>query len=102
MNLRKLLLASVGTTVLFGALVSSAFARNWEISNQRIRAIFTALEFHLPNATTRCALTVEASLHSRTNSQGGGKSNRLHNEGGPRPVCVRHIYDPNGDPPVAL
>jgi hypothetical protein len=66
MKLCKLLLASVGATVLLGALVSSATARNYEISEQRMRGIFTNLEYHLPGATTRCALTVEGSLHTRT------------------------------------
>jgi hypothetical protein len=66
MKLCKLLLASVGATVLLGALVSSATARNYEISEQRMRGIFTSLEFHLPEVTARCALTVEGSLHTRT------------------------------------
>jgi hypothetical protein len=66
MKLCKLLLASVGATVLLGALVSSASARNFEVSNQRLRAIFTNVEFHLPGATTRCPLTIEGSLHTRT------------------------------------
>jgi len=66
MKLCKLLLAAVGATVLLGALVSSASARNFEQSSQRTRAIFTNVEFHLPGATTRCALTLEGSLHSRT------------------------------------
>ena len=66
MKLWKLLLASVGATVLLGALVSTASAGRFEVSNQRIRAIFRAVEFHLPESTTRCELTIEGSLHSRT------------------------------------
>jgi len=66
MRLCKLLLASVGVTVLFGVLAWGAFARNFEVSNQRIRGIFTSIEYHLPGVSTRCAITLEGSLHTRT------------------------------------
>jgi len=66
MKLCKLILAAIGATMLLGALVSSASARNFEQSNQRIRVTFRNVEFHLPGATTRCELTMEGSLHSRT------------------------------------
>jgi len=66
MKFCKVLLASVGAAVLLGALVAGASARNFEVSSQRMRGIFRNLEFHLPGATTRCALTVEGSLHART------------------------------------
>jgi hypothetical protein len=66
MKICKLLLAAAGATVLLGALVSSASARNLSVSNQSIRASFSSVEFHLPGATTRCHVTLEGSLHSRT------------------------------------
>src|SRR6476659_4031993 len=72
MKLCKLLLASVAATVLLGALVSSASARNFEISEQRIMATFTNVEFHLIGATARCALTIEGSLHTRTMAKVSG------------------------------
>jgi hypothetical protein len=66
MKLCKLLLASVAATMLLGALVSSASARNFEVSNQRIRAIFSEVNFHLLGGTTECHVTIEGSLHTRT------------------------------------
>jgi len=65
----KLLLASVGATVLLGAFVASASADAFESTSQRIRGVFTAVEFHLPSATARCALTIEGTLHSRSVSK---------------------------------
>jgi len=67
-----LLLASMGAAVLLGALVASASARNFEVSNQRLRASFTNFEIHAPGVTTRCALTIEASLQSRTMAKVAG------------------------------
>jgi len=72
MKLYKVILASIGVTMLLGALVSSASARNFEVSNQRTRGIFTNVEFHLPGATTRCALTLEGSMHNRTMAKVAG------------------------------
>jgi hypothetical protein len=66
MKLCKLLLAAVGATVLLGSLVSSASARTFSVENNRVRAAFSSVEFHLPEATTRCHVTLEGSLHSRT------------------------------------
>ena len=66
MKICKLLLATVGASVLLGALVSGASARNWSVSNQNLSAMWRSLEFALPGATTRCQLTVEGSLHTRT------------------------------------
>jgi hypothetical protein len=66
MKLCKLLLAAVGATVLLGALVSSASARNLSISNQTLRSQFRSVEFALPFFTTRCQVTLEGSLHTRT------------------------------------
>jgi hypothetical protein len=61
----KLLLAAAGATVLLGTLVSSAAARNFSISNQNIRASFSSVVFS-GFGNTRCHLTLEGSLHSRT------------------------------------
>ena len=66
MKLSKLLLATVGASVLLGALVSSASARNLSVSNQSISGMWSSVEFNLPGATTRCHVTLEGSLHSRT------------------------------------
>jgi len=72
MKLCKLLLASVGATVLLGALVSSASARNFEISEQKIRASFRRVEFSLPEGTVTCEVTIEGSLHTRTMAKVSG------------------------------
>src|SRR6476659_682451 len=72
MKLCKLLLASVAATVLLGALVSSASARDFEISEQRVRATFRNVEFHLVGSTGRCEAIVEGSLHSRTMAKVSG------------------------------
>ena len=62
----KLLVAAAGATVLLGVLVSSASARNFSVSNQNLSVMWRSLEFALPGATTRCAVTLEGSLHTRT------------------------------------
>jgi hypothetical protein len=66
MKLCKLLLAIAGATVLLGALVSSASAGRLEISSQAIRSQWRSIEFNAPFGTTRCQLTLEGTLHSRT------------------------------------
>jgi len=65
MKLSKLLLATVGASVLLGALVSSASARNLEVSNQSISAMWSDVHF-TGIGRTNCHLTLEGSLHSRT------------------------------------
>jgi len=66
MKYSKLLLAAIGATVLLGAFVSTASARNISTSNQFLRATFREVNFRLPFFTTRCQVTLEGSLHSRT------------------------------------
>jgi len=67
MKLSKLLLATVSATVLLGALVSSASARNFSVSNQNISAMWSSVHFAGPfGGLTDCHLTLEGSLHSRT------------------------------------
>jgi len=67
MKLSKLLLATAGATVLLGALVSSAAARNFSVSNQNISAMWSSVILRGPfGGSTDCHLTLEGSLHSRT------------------------------------
>jgi len=66
MKIGKVLLATVGVSVLLGALVSTATARNFSVSNQNISSMWSSLEFNLPSGTTRCHFTIEGSFHSRT------------------------------------
>jgi hypothetical protein len=73
MKICKLLLAAAGTTVLLGALVSSASARNFSISNQNIRASFREVNFRGAFGETRCQVTLEGSLHSITMEKSIGR-----------------------------
>jgi len=66
MKIGKLLLATVGATVLLGALISTASARNFSVSNQSISGMWSSVEFNLPSGAVRCHVTLEGSLHSRT------------------------------------
>jgi hypothetical protein len=68
----KLLLAAVGATVLLGALVSGASARNLSVSNQNIRASFSSVRFSGGFGNTQCHLTIEGSFHSRTMAKTAG------------------------------
>jgi hypothetical protein len=51
---------------ILGALVSSAFARNFSVSSASIRATYRSVEFGGGFGTTHCDLSLEGSLHSRT------------------------------------
>jgi hypothetical protein len=66
MKIGKVLLATAGATVLLGALVSSASAREFSLSNQSMRAAFSSVETTIGSSSARCQLTLEGSLHSRT------------------------------------
>jgi hypothetical protein len=66
MKIGKLLLAAAGATVLLGALVSSASARNFSISSQRIRSSWREVIFRGGFGETNCPVTLEGSLHTRT------------------------------------
>jgi hypothetical protein len=67
MKIFKLLLAAVGATVLLGTLVSGASARNLSFDNQRLRATFREVRFHLPGeSTVTCELILEKTLHRLT------------------------------------
>ncbi|HEX7291070.1 MAG TPA: hypothetical protein VF250_08095 [Conexibacter sp.] len=66
MKLCKPLLAVAGATVLLSALVSSASATNFSISNQQLRSQFREVRFSGLFGVTSCRLTLEGSLHSST------------------------------------
>jgi hypothetical protein len=66
MKICKLLLAIAGATVLLGALVSAASAGRLEFNSQAIMARWGSVNFNAPFGTTRCQVTLEGSLHSRT------------------------------------
>lgn len=69
MKLCKMLLAVVGATVLLGALVGTATARQFQLSETRSTATFPRVEFRGGFQTTRCNVTLEGSFHSRTLSK---------------------------------
>jgi hypothetical protein len=66
----RLGLCSLAATILLGALVGTASAQRFEISNQGIRATFPALRFAERLAgggpEARCPVTLEGTFHSRT------------------------------------
>jgi len=65
MKLSKLLLATIGATVLLGALVSNASARSFSISNQFIRSSFRSVTFDGVFGNIVCPVSLEGSLHAR-------------------------------------
>jgi len=72
MKKSKLLLAATGATVLLGALVSSASARNLSTSTQSISAMWSSVTFSGAFGTSDCHLTLEGSMHSRTMQKSSG------------------------------
>jgi len=62
----KTLISLAGATVLLGALIASASARNLSSSSQTLRATFSRIDFTGGFGTVECAVTVEGSFHSRT------------------------------------
>ena len=66
MKLGKLLLAIVGATVLLGALVSSASARNFSVSEQRVTALWTRMNFIGGFGIVECEVKLSRSFHART------------------------------------
>jgi hypothetical protein len=66
MKLSKLLLATIGATVLLGALVGSASARTLSTSSTTLRSAFRTVTFNGAFGSIRCPVTLEGSLHSRT------------------------------------
>jgi hypothetical protein len=66
MKARKLVLAMLGASVLFGALAGNASARTFSFSSQTLRRIFRAVTFNGAFGNIVCSVTLEGSLHSRT------------------------------------
>lgn len=66
MKLGNTLLAIIGATVLFSALVATASATRISSSSQTVRATYPRVNFSGGFGTTECAVTLEGSFHSRT------------------------------------
>jgi hypothetical protein len=66
MKLGKLLLTAVGVTVLLGALVASASARNFELSSQTKTILWTRWNFRGGFGTVDCEVKISGSFHTRT------------------------------------
>ena len=70
---RKLITTTLAATALFAALSSSATAGRFELSNQRIRVVFTPLVPVPPaSLTVSCTVTLEGSFHTRTFAKTAG------------------------------
>jgi hypothetical protein len=69
MRVRKAVFATVAATILLGALVGSASARNFSISNQFMSATFRRVTFEGPFGTITCEVVVEGSFHRRTTAK---------------------------------
>src|SRR6476659_2982054 len=66
MRIFKLLLAATGATVVLGALIPSASARNFSYESQTFRAAYRELNFIMLGVTSSCQVTLEGSLNGRT------------------------------------
>jgi hypothetical protein len=78
MRSSKILLTALTAALVLGAAVGTTSARRFEVSNQRFRVVWTALEFtgREPFGGTlriTCPVTLEGSLHSRTLSKVSGQ-----------------------------
>jgi len=62
----RTLLAGIGAAVLFGALATTASARNLSASETRVTVTFARLEFSGGFGVTRCNLTVAGNMFART------------------------------------
>ena len=69
MKFSKLLLAVVGASVLLGALVSSASARNLSNSSTGNRATWTRMDFNGGFGTVECEVVLKGSFHTRTSAK---------------------------------
>jgi hypothetical protein len=65
-NTIKLGLSALLAAILLASALSTASARNLEVSNQRFRVRWSRLEFRSGFVTIRCQVTLEGSFHSRT------------------------------------
>jgi len=66
MKLCKLLFAVAGATVLFGALVASAYAGRMELSSQTLGATWATMNFSGGFGTIECEVVLRGSFHTRT------------------------------------
>jgi hypothetical protein len=66
MKFSKLLLVVVGATVLLGALVSSASARNLSTSSQSNAVLWRRVDFSGGFGTVECEVKASGSFHTRT------------------------------------
>jgi hypothetical protein len=71
MKFSKLILAVVGATVLLGALVASASARNIE-GTQTTSATWTRMDFRGIFGTVECEVKLSGSFHERTSAKSVG------------------------------
>jgi len=69
MKFSKLLLAIVGATVLLGAMISSASARNLSNSSQTTTALWRRMDFAGGFGTVECEVKLSGSFHSRTSTK---------------------------------
>jgi len=65
-NTIKLGLTALMAAMLLASALSTASARNLEVSNQNWRVTWSNLEFQSSLVTVRCRVTLEGSFHSRT------------------------------------
>jgi hypothetical protein len=72
MKLSKLLLAVVGATVLLGAFVSSASARNLSVSSRSNRASWSRFEFTGGFGIIECEVVLEGTYHATTSVKSVG------------------------------
>jgi hypothetical protein len=71
---RLMLTVLTAATLLVSLVVGSASARRFELSEQRVLAIWTSLEFTLGEFSPMlCPVTLEGSFHSRTLSKVSGQ-----------------------------
>lgn len=66
MKFCKLLLVTVGATVLLSSLVGSASARSFSTTSQSLRRTFREFRFNGAFGNITCELTLSGSLHTRT------------------------------------
>ena len=66
MRLCKVLVATLGATVMLGVLTGSVLARNLSVSQTRLTSTYARVEIRGGFGTTRCNFTLSESLHSRT------------------------------------
>ena len=69
MGAGKAVLATVAATVLLGAVVGSASARNFSISNQFLSATFRRVTFEGFGLRIVCEVVVSGSFHTRTTAK---------------------------------